>query len=336
MELAEPLPYLDPSGGSGFYRSGKITVPGGEGVELALYHNRATSSFIYLRKAAVDKNLLGLIGIEEEEVSGLSTIILPGQLCMGSERSLLISDAIRSLIGAPILQPTFERYSQQSLAVFPIAREGLKYDVTESIFENYGLYCDEIVLDAHHVFNSAIPVLNRSVEFTLFKDKDLDQQQKENIAVAFVADSIASGLVMKEVIARIKKRFDHIQQVEVIAPLATIRGLCNLELSDADWDFKVRVHVFDTLLNALPPDYYYSAHFDTPGIHIRPDLDRDYREWWGLDGAGNAVADTACAGYGWSEAFYSPRKQIEMMNSQLKLRHGLTIADIVRRNLRKV
>ena len=46
------------------------------------------------------------------------------------------------------------------------------------------------------------------------------------------------------------------------------------------------------------------------------------------------IAETACAGYGWSEVFYSPRKQIQMMNGQLGSRHGLNIADIVRRNSR--
>ena len=336
LELDEPLPYLEKTDGGGFYRSGRIEVPGGTGLDLVLYHNRATARFIYLRNCATDRNLLNLIGIDEQEVVGLPSMVLPGQLCMGAERSALIGEAIRFLIGSPILQPTFTRFSQQNLAVFPIAREGLKYNVTEAIYDNYGLYCDEIVLDAHHVFNSAVPVLNRSVEFTLFKDKDLDQQQKENIAVAFIADSIASGLVMKEVIARIKKRFDHIQQVEVIAPLATIRGLCNLELCADARDIRVRVHVFETLLNALPPDYYYSAHYNHPGIHIQPGFESDYRDWWGFDDRGTAIADTACAGYGWSEAFYSPRKQIQMMNSQLTTRHGLTIADIVRRNLRKL
>ena len=76
----------------------------------------------------------------------------------------------------------------------------------------------------------------------------------------------------------------------------------------------MRVHCFETLLNALPPDYYYSAHFNIPELHIRPDLEAAYRHWWGQDAQGNWIADTACAGYGWSEVFYSPRKQIQMIN----------------------
>jgi hypothetical protein len=35
----------------------------------------------------------------------------------------------------------------------------------------------------------------------------------------------------------------------------------------------------------------------------------------------------------WSEVFYSPRKQIQMINEQLQSRHALGIADVVRRNL---
>jgi len=31
--------------------------------------------------------------------------------------------------------------------------------------------------------------------------------------------------------------------------------------------------------------------------------------------------------------FYSPRKQIQMINSQLQTRHNMTITDVIRRNL---
>lgn len=335
VELEKPLPYTN-SEGSGFYRLGKLSIEGGEHLDLVLYHNLATTNFIYLRESLPDLNLLDLIGIPSSEVSHLSKLVLPGQLCMGSERSHLIAQAIRYSIGAPVLSATLTCHQQHHLAVFPIAREGLKYQVTEAIYKTCGLYCDEIVLDAHHVFDRSVPIFNRSVEFTLFKDKDLDRQQKENISVAFIADSIASGLVMKEVITKIKERFEHVEQVEVIAPLATIRGLCNICQSFIARDVRIRIHVFETLLNALPPDYYYSSHFNHAELHIQPDLESDYRAWWGIDRTGQWIADTACAGYGWSEAFYSPRKQIAMINSQLESRHALTIADIVRRNINRM
>jgi len=335
VELEKPLPYTL-SEGSGYYRLGKLTIESGEHLDLVLYHNPATTKFIYLRESPPDLNLLDLVGIQSSEVSHLSKLVLPGQLCMGSERSRLIGQAILYAIRAPALNPTLTCHHQHNLAVFPIAREGLKYQVTEAIYKTCGLYCDEIVLDAHHVFDSSVPVYNRSVEFTLFKDKDLDRQQKENISVAFIADSIASGLVMKEVITRIKERFEHVEQVEVIAPLATIRGLSNICQSVVARDVRIRIHVFETLLNALPPDCYYSSHFNHAELHIQPDLESDYRAWWGIDRNGHFIADTACAGYGWSEVFYSPRKQITMINSQLKIRHGLTIADIIRRNFSRI
>jgi hypothetical protein len=335
VELEKPLPYTI-SEGSGFYRLGKLSIEGGGHLDLVLYHNRATTNFIYLRESPLDLNLLDLIGIRSSEVSHLSKLVLPGQLCMGSDRSYLIAQAILYAIGAPVLYPTWTCHKQHNLAVFPIAREGLKYQVTEAIYKISGLYCDEIVLDAHHVFDSSIPIFNRSVEFSLFKDKDLDHQQKENISVAFIADSIASGLVMKEVITKVKERFEHVKQVEVIAPLATIRGLCNICESAIARDVRIRIHIFETLLNALPPDYYYSSHFNYAELHIQPDLEADYRVWWGIDRNGHFIADTACAGYGWSEVFYSPRKQINMINRQLESRHGLTIADIVRRNFSRM
>lgn len=333
VELEKPLPYTI-TVGSGYYRPGKLAIDGGGHLDLVLYHNPATAKFIYLRESSPDLNLLDLVGIPSSEVAHLSKLVLPGQLCMGAERSFLIAQAVLYAIGSPVLSPTFTCYQQHNLAVFPIAREGLKYQVTEALYKTCGLYCDEIVLDAHHVFDSSVPILNRSVEFSLFKDKDLDHHQKENISIAFIADSIASGLVMKEVIAKVKERFEHVKQVEVIAPLATIRGLCNICKSAVLRDVRIRVHVFETLLNALPPDYYYSSHFNQAELHIQPDLESNYRLWWGIDRNGHCIADTACAGYGWSEVFYSPRKQIAMMNGQLESRHGLTIADIVRRNIR--
>ena len=333
LELDKPLPFHYNSWGSGFYRTGRIIMDGCATLELVLYHTEATSAFMYLRNSQVDPNQLEIIGLDPSEAKPDSTFLVPGQLCLGSERAKMITKAMKDIFGSPLLKQTISAVKQQNMAVFPIAREGLKYHVSDAIYDNYGYYCDEIILDAHHVFDSSVPVYNRKVEMTLFKDKDLDRIQKEHITVAFLADSIASGLVMKEVIARVNERFDQIKQVEVVSPLATVRGLCRIARSDCAKNTTIRVHVFETLLNALPPDYYYSAHFNIPEFHIRPDLEKEYRDWWGQDAAGNYISDTACAGYGWSEVFYSPRKQIQMMNSQLQTRHNLTIADILRRNL---
>lgn len=335
LTLEEPLPYQDNSGGSGFYRPGRLELESGSHLDLVMYHNQATSAFIYLRECPVDTHLMDIIGLARKDFPGSGHLILPGQLCLGSDRSRVIGDAFKDMFASPLLAGTIQSYRQQNLAIFPIAREGLKYQVAEAIFQNFGYYCDEIVLDAHHVFDSSVPVYNRKVELTLFKDKDLDKHQRENVRVAYLADSIASGLVMREVIEKVHQRFDHLKQVEVISPLSTIRGLCRLASTESTRDIRVRVHVFDTLLNALPPDFYYSAHFHIPEFHIRPDLEEDYRAWWGNDSAGRHIADTACAGYGWSEVFYSPRKQIQMMNSQLMSRHNLTIADIVLRSCLK-
>jgi hypothetical protein len=330
--LDEPVAYARQSKDMGYYRPARIQLEGSD-LEIVLYHNDATAKFIYVRDAVVDPNLLELIGLTSEEISGIRKLSLPGQLCLGSERSNLIGQAVREMFCSPALSETITTRRQQNLAIFPIAREGLKYQVSEAIYEDYGYYCDEVILDAHHVFDSSVPVYNRKVEMTLFKDKDLDSEQHKNITVAFIADSIASGLVMKEVIERIKERFDNIEQVEVIAPLATVRGLCRIARGQLSQNIRIRVHTFETLLYALPPDYYYSAHFDTPELHIRPDLEQEYRAWWGQDHKGDTIADTACAGYGWSEVFFSPRKQIEMINGQLDERHEMNIADIVRRNI---
>ena len=119
-----------------------------------LYHSRATSAFIYLRESSVDPNLLDLVGLSPVEIARVSSLALPGQLCLGSDRANLIGQAMKDLLASPALRPIIAGHKQQNLAVFPIAREGLKYQVAEAIFENFGYYCDEVILDAHHVFDS--------------------------------------------------------------------------------------------------------------------------------------------------------------------------------------
>ena len=290
---------------------------------------------MYIRDAKVDLNLMDLAGIPQTDLNGLEHLPLPGQLCMGSERTALIGKAVDELIASPTLSEVITSRHQQNMAIFPIAREGLKCQVAEAIYDNYGYFCDEILLDAHHVLTPPFRYITARSSWAYSRIKTSIRFQKENITVAFIADSIASGLVMKEVVQRINDRFAYIQHVEVISPLTTIRGLCRLAEAEVCKRAKVRVHIFETLLNALPPDYYYSAHYNIPELHIRPDLDEEYRAWWGKDGAGNVIANTACAGYGWSEVFYSPRKQIQMMNGELTSRHRLTIADIIKRNIRE-
>ncbi len=336
LSLEKPLPYKTKKPeGSGFYRPGVISLGGETSIELVFYHTPSTARFIYIENKKPEPRLMEFIGIPPEELEGVESLSLPGQVWMGAGRANLMWKSMQDIFNAPPLRETITSNKQENLAVFPIAREGLKYQVPEAIYETYGYYTDEVILDAHHVFDSTVPVYNRKVEMTLFKDKDLDQPQHDLVKVAFIADSIASGLVMREVIVRIKERFRNLERVEVLAPLATIRGLSRIADSECRNGVKVRVHIFETILNALPPDYYYSAHFNVPELHIRPDLETIYREWWGKDDLGNQIADTTCAGYGWSEAFYSPRKQIEMINEQLTSRHNLTIAEMVRRNMGK-
>jgi hypothetical protein len=332
LELEIPLPYPQGNQGSALYRPGRIRLENGTTLELVLYHNPATSEFIYLHRYPFDRELMDLLGLPAGALAGKKTITLPGQLCMGARRSQLIGSAVDTIFHAPQLQEVLNTRRQHNMAIFPIAREGLKYGVAESIFHARGYYCDEVLLDAHHVFDMSVPVYNRKVELGIFKDKDLDRVQHENITAAFIADSIASGLVMREVISHIRKRFENIEHVEVISPLATIRGLCRVAEANVLPGSKIRVHVFETVFNALPPDYYYSAHYDALDLHIKPNLESEYRAWWGFDAQGNEISATACAGYGWSEVFYSPRKQVEMINGELRSRHNLTIADIVQRN----
>ena len=147
--LEDAVSYPLNSRGSGFYRPGKIKLEGGAELDLALYHNDATAKFIYLRDERTDADLLKLIWLEQGEIAKIKSLRLPGQLCLGSERTRLIGRAIQGVLGAPNIRTSIARQRQENIAIFPIAREGLKYQVAEALFENHGFYCDEIVLEAH-------------------------------------------------------------------------------------------------------------------------------------------------------------------------------------------
>lgn len=329
LSLDDLLPLATPEDHS--FRSGNLTLDDGRSIALELTHSPATAGFMYLHRMRPEPHLLEILGLADTP-AGAEEVWLPGQVILGAPRAQLIGTAIRSSLLSPAMRAVMSGTSQDAVVILPVLREGAKYQVAEALYDNYGYYCDEALLDSHHVFDPTVPRYSRRVETTILKDQDISPRQREGKRLAIVGDSIASGIVMLGVLTHVQRRFDNIDQVEIIAPFATLRGLARLAYYSSP-RFQIRVHIFETVLNALPPDYYYSAHFAEPEFHIRPDLEEQYRSWWGQDEAGNYIADTACAGYGWAEAFFNPRKQIQMIDEQLMLRHHLTIADVVRRNL---
>ena len=314
------------------YRSGQLCLDNGRCLDLIFTHSSATAGFMYLWTTAPEPHLFDIIGLPGQ-APPQGEVHLPGQLLLGAARTELTGEAIRGVLRSPTFQDALAEYTQNNLVILPVLREGAKYRIGNALYKNYGFYCDEALVDSHHVFDPSVPRYSRRVETTIVKDQDISPSQRKEKTVALVGDSIASGIVMLGVFKLLEERFEHIEQIEVIAPFTTLRGLARLAFYGPP-KFRVRLHIFETILNALPPDYYYSAHFSEPEFHIRPELEEQYRQWWGRDAAGNSIADTACAGYGWAEAFFNPRKQIQMIDEQLMERHQLAISDIVKRNLK--
>ena len=312
-------------------RSGRLSLQSGQQLDLVLTHSPATAGFMYLHQMPVQSHLFELLDLPMPSPAP-AQLALPGQIILGAPRTNLVGSAIRDAMSSPPFRAAVAAGSQDEVVILPVLREGAKFQMAEALYDIAGYYCDEAILDSHHVFDPSVPRYHRRVETTILKDQDISPRQREGKRLAIVGDSIASGIVMLGVLGHVGRRFDNIDQIEIVAPFATLRGLARLALY-APTRFRIRVHVFETLLNALPPDYYYSAHYPQPGFHIRPDLEEQYRDWWGTDADGNYIADTACAGYGWAEAFFNPRKQLQMIDDQLSERHGLTIAEVVRRNL---
>ena len=313
------------------YRTGQISLQSGQRLDLVLTHSPATAGFMYLHTMPVQSYLFELLDLPMPE-SAPAQLEFPGQVILGAPRTKLVGAAICDAMSSPQMRAAVAVCTQDEVVILPVLREGAKFQMAEALFDTAGYYCDEAILDSHHVFDPTVPRYHRRVETTILKDQDISPRQREGKRLALVGDSIASGIVMLGVLGHVGRRFDNIGQIEIVAPFATLRGLTRLAFYSPP-SFCIRVHVFETLLNALPPDYYYSAHYPESGFHIRPDLEEQYRDWWGTDNDGQAIADTACAGYGWAEAFFNPRKQLQMINDQLSERHGLTIAEVVRRNM---
>lgn len=317
--------------GDTIYRSGRLALESGQQLDLVLTHSPATAGFMYLHQMPAAPHLFELLDLPMPAPAP-AQLALPGQLILGAPRAKLVGPAIRDAMSSPQIRAAIDACTQDEVVILPVLREGAKFQMAEALFDTAGYYCDEAILDSHHVFDPTVPRYHRRVETTILKDQDISPRQREGKRLAIIGDSIASGIVMLGVLSHVGRRFDHVDQIEIVAPFATLRGLARLACYSPA-RFRIRVHVFETILNALPPDYYYSAHYADPGFHIRPDLEELYRDWWGTDAGGNTIADTACAGYGWAEAFFNPRKQLQMIDDQLSERHGLTIAEVVERNL---
>lgn len=312
------------------YRIGRVALQSGAGFELCLTSSPSTSAFIYIDEHQPSEELRQLLDIPSE----IKSIQLPGQLVLGAVRTRLVVDGVRDQLAAPPVAALMQNCGPEEAAVFSVLREGVKYGIGEALQEHYGLLCDEIVTDARHIADSSVEAYHRRVLITIFRDEDMTEKQRRRVTTAFIGDSVASGTVLIGVIERVRERFPAVRRIEVIAPLATLRGLARIAAVLPE-ELALRAHLFETVLNALPPDYYFSAHFTDPNFHIRPDLHERYTAWWGKDPSGTAVAETACAGYGWSEAFFTPRRQIDMIDEELHRRHGLALAELISRNAGK-
>ena len=317
---------------SAAFRTGLLQLHAGKQLEIALYHNADSQAFFYLNDVQLNELHASLLE-SSGDLSGIpEQMQLPGQFVLGSSRTRIVHDAVANMLRAPNWTSMLAGVSSDEILVFPILREGVKYGIPEALLQWRNLLADEILVDAHHVDDPDVPGYGRRTEITVFKDGDLTNKQRESVRVAVVGDSIASGTVIITVIEELRRRYANLEQIEVIAPLAALRGLARITSQTAT-DIAIRIHGFESVINALAPDYYWSAHYAQPGFHFDSELENQYRAWWGYDRAGKAIADTACAGYGWSEAFFNPRKHLSMMEQQLSERHDLSISDLTKQRI---
>ena len=237
--LEDPLVYPDTS--NYLYRIGRVMLNNNRSIEIVVLHSLATATFIYLHKTCPSPEFLQLIGLFSGSNGVNSELTLPGQLILGAERTRIVGQAVQDMLCTPILQTMIRGYSRDEVVILPVLREGSKYQITEALFDSYNFHFDEIVVDAHHIFDETVSGYQRRVDITCFKDADLTDKQRKSVRAAFIGDSIASGIVLIGLIERIKERFENLTHIEIIAPFATILGLARLA-ANINSEIKVRVH----------------------------------------------------------------------------------------------
>ena len=297
-------------------------------VAVELYSNTPSTAVLYLHQMKISPHHAKLLDISPKLVG--TTMTLPGQLLLGGTRVGYFAEAVGGMLSTAYFRRLAKTYSQTEIVIVPVLREGVKYQIAEKMVEQFGYYCEEVVADAHHVLDDTVGGYGRRVDVTAFKDMDLTDAERQHIKCAIVGDSTASGIVVIGLLQKLTDRFPNLERVEVIAPLATLFA-CARIAQHVPAKLKLQLHAFETLLNSELPDFYWSPHFTQLELHMNPALQSAYRKWWGQDAQGLWVADTACAGYGWSEAFFHPQKFVRMMNGELQRRHNLTIAQIIAR-----
>jgi hypothetical protein len=311
------------------YRSGKVIV-GDRAVELSLVHSTASEKLVYLHKVRVNHQLSDLLGLQQELGSEL---LLPGQLLLGSARTQVMGACTRDAVRNPSLVQIISENKPDKIAIFPIFREGIRYQVAEAIYAVYGNFYNEIMVDAHHVADKSIPGYNRRVGSVKFFDRDVTDEEMSKVNTAIIADSISGGVVLLGVLEALQQRCPNLSRIEVIAQFATLRGLARLAAYTPP-RFSIRVHAFETILHSLAPNYYYAAHFMEPEMHIAPHLESEYQDWWGEDRDGKKISSSLCAGFGWSFVYFTPEKQVQVINKYLQEIHKMSLVDIINRNMR--
>ncbi|MDQ8202494.1 phosphoribosyltransferase [Pelagicoccus sp. SDUM812003] len=312
------------------YREGRLSVDGGRSLPISLTHSPATERLMYGGEVECIEHLRTSLREMGVELPGSGGRWLPGPLLLGSERTRVTQAGVLDCMRSPAFEEALANRQEGEVVVLPVLREGMKYGLQEAVCDVLGAHCDEVVVDAHHVPDESVPYLGRRMELSVFKDADLTLAQREKVKVAILGDSVASGTVIIGLIEVIKQRFPNVERIELVAPLAAVYGLARIAAFGNE-AVPLRAHVFESLLNALPPEYYFSPFFPEEEMHMAKRAYSNYRDWWGVDKAGKPIAETACAGYGWSEAFFNPRKQIAMIDEQLRERHGMGLAEVLGR-----
>ena len=167
LHLMPPQPAAVSKGSSAAYRKGTLALENGRELDVALYHNPHTSAFMYLSEVPLTPQLGRLLRLPAHLLA-LDSLRMPGQFILGSFRTRVVQQAVASMFETPIWHALLEQADQDALASFPVLREGGKYGISEALCDVYRYLAEEILVDAHHVDDPAVPGYGRRTRIAVF------------------------------------------------------------------------------------------------------------------------------------------------------------------------
>lgn len=302
----------------GAYRTGRIELDNGRKMPIICRHSSSTAALTYLHPLEITDDWRRLLGLPT--FTHPQTIEAPGALQVGVNRARLLSQGILDLLDTPDLTDTLKKALDEKIVLLPVFREGKQFGLANNLKNICNHTCSEELIEnapnaAQQQFHTPQNVLTGA--------------QRERVQLAVIGTGLTGGKQLVRLINYVQNRFPNLSKIELILPQATLQGLTQT-LSHTSPGLSLRSHTFETLFNDKNEQGCFFPH---PEFHIRPNLSRAYRGWWGRDPKGHPIANMPHIGTDGADALFDPVRQIRTLNQRLQQMHNTSLAHVIARHL---